>query len=177
MHRLLAFGAIVAPALHTATDIVEVAQGGFSPVQLWLNYLAFLAMPAVMLGLWARQRPGIGLSGLLGALLYGVAFVYFSHTTLVAIETGAADYAQLWATLGRTYTVHGAVMVVGGLLFGWATARAGVFPRWTAAIFLAGVVANLLVALMPIADIVQTSGTALRNAGLIGMGWATSRGT
>jgi hypothetical protein len=66
-------------------------------------------------------------------------------------------------------------MVLGGAMFGWATLRANVFPRWAAAVFLAGVGANFLLALLPVPDLLQTLGTALRNAGLVGMGWAAAR--
>jgi hypothetical protein len=58
---LVGIGAIVAPALHTLTDFMEVYGGGFSTVQLAVNYVAFVAMPFVMLGLFAMQRPKIGL--------------------------------------------------------------------------------------------------------------------
>jgi hypothetical protein len=173
--RLLALGAITAPALHTLTDAIEWAQGGFSPLQLWLNYLAFAALPFVMIGVYAYQRPRVSRVGLLGAVLYGYAFVYFAHTTLVALETRARTYHDLWTDLGHLYTLHGAVMVAGGLAFGWATARGGVFPRWTARLFLAGVTTNLVVAFLPVPEIVQVAGSTLRNTALVGMGVAIAR--
>jgi hypothetical protein len=114
--RLIAYGAILAPALHTLTDGLEWAQHGFSPVQLWINYLAFLPLPAVMLGLHAAQRPRISRLGLAGALIYGFAFVY-----------------------------------------------------------LAGIALNLVLGFLPVPDLLQTMGTTVRNAGLIGMGWALAR--
>ncbi len=172
--NLTAFGAMLVPSLHTVTDLLEWLQGGFSSVQLWLNYLAFLPVPVVMIGLYAAQLPGVSPIGLVGALLYGSAFVYFAHTTLVALASGVPTYEALWAQLGGLYTAHGAVMVVGGLLFGWAAARAGVFPRWTARVFILGVLINLGLAFLPLPDLLQTLGTALRNAGLVGMGWATA---
>jgi hypothetical protein len=175
MRTLIGSAAVVAPALHTLTDVMEVAQGGFSPLQLWLNYAAFLPMPAIVIGLYAVQRPHVSRAGLAGALLYGVAFIYFAHTTLVALSGAAPDYASLWADLGGLYTLHGAVMVTGGALFGWATLDARVLPGWTAWMFLAGIGLNLLVALTPLPDLVQTAGTVLRNAGLIGMGWTVTR--
>lgn len=175
--RLVAWGALLAPAVHTLTDVLEWAQGGFSPAQLWLNYLAFLPLPAVLLGLYAVQRPRISRLGLLGALLYGFAFVYFAHTTLLALSAGVRNYAQLWDRLGALYTVHGALMVAGGAAFGFATARAGVLPRWTAGVFLVGVGLNLVVALLPVPELLQTVGSGLRNAGLVGMGWAILRGS
>jgi hypothetical protein len=173
--RLTALGAILAPAVHTVTDLLEWLQGGFSPTQLWLNYLAFLPLPAVLLGLYAAQRPRIGTLGLVGAVGYGIAFIYFTHTTLLAVALATPDYETLWSSLGATYTIHGALMIVAGGAFGWATLRAGVFPRWTGATFLAGIALNLALGLLPLPDILQTVGTLLRNAGLVGMGWALWR--
>lgn len=168
--RLVAGAAIVFPILHSGTDVMEWAQGGFAPLQLWLNYVAFLPVPAIVLGLYAAQRPRISRWGLFGAILYGFAFVYFTHTTLYALATRAATYEDLWAVLGRTYTLHGAVMVLGGAAFGLATFRARILPRWTCVLFLAGIGLNLVLTLLPVPDLLQTLGTAMRNAGLVGMG-------
>lgn len=170
--RLIALGAILAPALHSATDAMEWVHGGFFPAQLWLNYLAFVPVPAVMLGLYAAQRPRISHLGMIGALLYGFAFVYFTHTTLLAFALDTPTYADLWNRLGSIYTAHGVLMIVGGVCFGWASLRAGVLPRWTAALFLGGLLINFVLGLLPAPELLQTIGTALRNAGLIGMGWA-----
>lgn len=168
--RWLGCFAIAAPLLHSATDVLEWQQRGFSVAQLWLNYLAFLPMPAVMLGLCAAQRPRIGGAGLVGACGYGVAFIYFAHTTLFALETATQDYAQLWHRLGLLYTAHGALMVLGGALFGVASLRARVFPPWTAAVFLAGVALNAVLALSGAPEAWQPVASALRNLGLMGMG-------
>jgi hypothetical protein len=173
--RLVAAAAIIAPGLHTLTDGMEWLQGGFSPVQLWLNYLAFVPVPAVLLGLYAAQRPRITQAGLVGALLYGFSFVYFTHTTLLALMLRTATYEQLWSNLGWVYTAHGALMIIGGACFGWATVRARVLPRWTAWLFLGGLVLNLGLGLLPVPAGLQTVGTAIRNAGLMGMGWSVSR--
>jgi len=171
VRRLMGLGAMGTPALHTASDLVEWMQGGFSEWQLWLNYVAFLPMPAVMLGLYVVQRSRASAWAMAGAMLYGFAFIYFAHTTLFAIATRSTNYAQLWASLGAVYTAHGALMVVGGLAFGLASARAGVFPAWSVRLFLAGIVANLLLAVTPAPEMLQIAGSALRNAGLVGMGW------
>jgi hypothetical protein len=175
--RLIGWSAMAAPALHTLTDLVEWTQGGFSQPQLWLNYVAFVPVPAILIGLYAAQRPRISGLGLAGALAYGFAFIYFAHTTLVALSTRVPDYETLWSGLGGIYTLHGAVMVAGGAAYAWATLRAAVLPRWTAAVFLVGVVVNLVLALLPAPDLLQTVGTTLRNAGLMGMGWALTLAT
>lgn len=164
--------AVLAPAFHSATDFAEWYQQGFSTTQLWVNYLAFLPMGWLLLGFSALHRPGPGVVMLAGALLYGAAFTYFSHTTLYALAEGVPDYATLWHRLGITYTVHGALMVAGGLLFTVAALRAGWLPRFSLLLFAAGLLLNLSLALLPVPELAQTLGSAVRNAGLIGLGLA-----
>lgn len=168
--------AIVAPILHSVTDVMEWYQQGFSRPQLLLNYLAFLPMPWLLLGICATRDEPLGRAGLAGALLYGIAFTYFAHTTLHALATQAPTYEALWRQLGPAYTMHGALMVVGGLLFTGAALRAGGLPRLAVGLFGAGLLVNLVLALLPAPDILQTLGTAIRNAGLVGMGYAILRG-
>jgi len=172
LHLAVGIAAIAAPALHTLTDIMEWQHGGFTDVQLWLNLLAFLPMPLLLLGLYAVQQPRPNAVGLLGALLYGVAFAYFTYTSLYALAEHLPTYAALWARLGRVYTFFGALMVCGGFLFGWSSLRVGWFPKLSLALFLTGLTVNLVLALVPAPDILQTVGSAIRNAGLIAMGHA-----
>jgi hypothetical protein len=164
--------AIVAPILHCVTDAMEWYQHGFSQAQLWLNYVAFLPMPWLLLGIYAIREEELGVSALVGALLYGIAFTYFAHTTLYALASDAPTYEALWRQLGPAYTAHGALMVVGGLLFGGAALRGGGLPRPAVWLFGTGLLVNLVLALVPGPDILQTVGTAVRNAGLVGMGYA-----
>ena len=168
--------AIVAPALHSLSDLVEWVQGGYSTAQLWLNYAAFLPMPWLLLGVYAVHDPRPRWPALAGALLYGAAFTYFSHTTLLALASRTPDYQALWAGLGTTYTVHGALMVLGGLLFGASAWRARWLPRAAVALFMAGLVLNLVLALVPVPDIAQAAASAVRNAGLMAMGVAIVSG-
>ncbi|MDJ0704895.1 MAG: hypothetical protein QNJ46_16560 [Leptolyngbyaceae cyanobacterium MO_188.B28] len=177
LQKLIGVGAITAPGVHTLTDIAEWIAGGFSTQQLWANYLAFIVAPFLMVGLYAVQRSKIGALGLIGSLLYGASFVYFAHTTLYALTEHVRDYETLWERLGNLYTMHGLLMILGGIAFGAATYRARVFPRWTPVVFLAGVVLNLVLTLVAAPDLFQTLGSALRNLGLIGMGAYLVRGS
>ncbi|MEZ6010071.1 MAG: hypothetical protein R3F05_20240 [Planctomycetota bacterium] len=167
---LTGVGAIVAPALHSATDVMEWMNGGFTRLQLLLNYAAFLPLPAIMLGLHAAQHGRGRWPSLLGALGYGFAFVYFAHTTLLALESDLPTYEDLWVRLGVTYTWHGALMIASGVAFGIASLRARVYPTWACSAFLAGLGVNFTLALLPLPDLLQTVGTLMRNAGLAGMG-------
>ena len=164
--------ALAAPALHSITDVMEWLHGGFSTPQLWLNYVAFLPMAWLLLGMYAVHRPRPNVAGLVGALLYGVAFTYFTHTTLYALAAQVPTYEALLSRLGWLYTLHGACMIVGGLMFAWSAFRAGWLPRWALLLFAAGLTWNLLLALLPAPDILQTIGSAARNLGLMAMGHA-----
>lgn len=171
-HLLIGFTALVAPALHTVTDLMEWHNRGFTEPQLWLNFVAFLPMPVLLVGIYALQEPRPGVAGLIGALLYGAAFAYFLHTTLYALAERVPDYGDLWARLGHTYTLFGGLMVCGGLLFGWSALRDGWLPRPSVLLFLSGIVVNLVLAILPAPEILQTVGSAMRNFGLMAMGYA-----
>ena len=172
LNIVVGVAALVAPALHSLTDAMEWQQDGFSTLQLWLNYVAFLPMPWLLLGLYAVHDPRPNAVGLVGALLYGAAFTYFAHTTLYAIAESVPSYEALWSRLGGLYTLHGAFMVVGGLLFAGAAFRQAWLPRGALLLFGAGLLWNLVLALIPAPDILQTVGSAARNIGLIAMGYA-----
>lgn len=172
LRRIVGLCAVTAPALHIVSDAMEAWQQGFSAPQLGINLLAFLPMPFLLLGLHGATAPRDDRVGLLGSLLYGAAFAYFTYTTIVALREGVPTYAELWARLGGVYTFFGGVMVVGGLLFAASALRARVLPRGPVLLFLAGLLANLALALVPVPDILQTLGSAVRNLGLMGMGHA-----
>src|SRR5664279_5492260 len=113
-------------------------------------------MPTLLLGIYSVQVPKPGAAGLIGALLYGAAFAYFIYTTLYALVERVPTYDALWARLGVTYTFFGGLMVCGGLLFAWSALRAGRLPRFSVLLFLAGIVVNLVLAILPAPDILQT---------------------
>lgn len=169
--RIIAVTAIIAPLLHLISDILEWNSGGFSRIQLLINYAGFLPMPFLFIGLYAVQRPKNNWIGLTGAILYAVAFIYFAHTTLYALAESFPNYELLWNRLGFVYTFHGGLMVVGGLLFGFSSLKAGTLWRNGLILFIFGLLLNLIIAFLPLPDIVQISGSVMRNLGLIGIGF------
>ncbi len=169
---LVGLSAVVAPALHIVTDVMEWHHEGFTDAQLWLNLAAFLPMPLLLLGIHSVQVPKPGAAGLLGALLYGVAFAYFTYTTIYALVEHVPTYEELWKRLGVVYTFFGGLMVSGGLLFGWSAYRARWFPRPAVLLFSLGIIVNLVLAILPAPDILQIVGSAMRNLGLMAMGYA-----
>jgi hypothetical protein len=175
LHWVIGITAIVAPTLHLISDLLEWVGGGFSRTQLLINYAGFLPMPFLMLGLCAIQRPRISWFGSIGSVLYGIAFIYFAHTTLYALEESIPNYEMLWGKLGGIYTFHGGLMVVGGLLFGLDSLRVGVLSRCAVSLFIVGIILNFGLALLPLPDILQVLGSSVRNLGIIAMGIGITR--
>ena len=166
---------IIASTLHILSDLLEVFSGGFSAEQLWINYVAFLPIPFMMVGLYAVQRPRSGWMSLTGALAYGTSFIFFAGTTLYALVAKTADYSTLLEELGSIYTFYGGLMVAGGILFGIAVIEAKVLPRWTGWLLILGVSLNLLFRLLAFPDLSQIVGSIMRNIAFIGMGIAIIR--
>src|SRR5918998_1502695 len=104
-----------------------------------------------MMGLYARQVERAGWLGLAGFLLLSLWLVLLLPYTffeviilpLVAIEApvfaegflgmvgGSAGETTVGA-LAALWTLLGVLLLLGGLLFGIATLRAGILPRWPA---------------------------------------------
>lgn len=172
LRLIIALTTIAASTLHILSDLLEVFSGGFSANQLWINYVAFLPIPFLMIGLYAFQRLRSGWMSLTGAIAYGTSFIFFSGTTLYALVAKTADYPTLVEELGSIYTFFGGLMVVGGILFGIAVIEAKVLPRWTGWLLIFGVSLNLLFSLLAFPDLSHIFASMVRNIAFIGMGIA-----
>jgi hypothetical protein len=168
--RLAGLAALVFSALYFLSDVLEAIQGGFTAGQLWLTLVAEAAIPGVVIGLYATQRPHIGRLGRVSAAAYAYSYVFFTGTVVYALIDHTSDYGTLSQDLGLSMTVHGAIMVLAGLGFGFAVIRAGLLPRWTAIALMSGVVLVALSQNLP--DAAQTLAAAIRALGFAGMGAA-----
>ena len=106
--------AVVFSVVYIVSDVIELAQGGFSTTQLVLTYAAEAALPLFVIGLYAVQRPAIGWLGLIGALGYAYAYIAFTATVVYSLVEHISDWVVLNEHLGSWFTVHGLVMVVAG---------------------------------------------------------------
>ena len=173
MRRLVGSAAVGFSLVYVLSDLIELAQGGFSTVQLLLTYAAEAAIPLFVLGLWGVQRPRIGSFGLAGAIGYAYAYVFFTGTVTYSLVERSRDWADLLTHVDPWMTVHGAVMVLAGVCFGIAVVRAGAFPRWTGYSLAVGVV--LVAATNSLPDPVRTVAAVIRASAFIGMGVAALR--
>ena len=170
MVSLSAVAAVLFSSLYLLSDLIELVQGGFSTAQLTLTYVSEAAIPLFVIGIYAAQRPGIGRLGLLGAVAYAYTFVFFSSTVVFALVEHTRDWAALKGQMGAWITVHSVLMVVAGLIFGYAVIRARVLPRWTGALLMVGMLS--MVAATGLPDAVQTGAAATRDAAFAAMGAA-----
>jgi hypothetical protein len=169
---LVGITAIVFSAVYLASDLIELAQGGFSPLQLALTYAAEAAVPLFVLGLYALQLPRIGRLGLAGAVTYAYTYVFFTGTVLFAIVDDTPDWPTLSERLGAWTGVHSVLMIVAGIAFGVAVVRAGVLPAWTGWTLVVGMLLYAVSPLLP--DAAQVGAAAVRDLAFALMGWAAA---
>jgi hypothetical protein len=171
---LIGLAAVVFSAVYVISDLIEVAQGDFSTFRLSLTYVAEAAIPLFVIGFYAVQRPRIGRLGLFGATAFAYSYVFFTGTVLYALIAGTRNYHALTKVFGAWMTVHGLIMLVGGLAFGLAVVRAKVLPRWTGVCLMVGVV--LVAAASGLPNIARTLAEAVTAAAFTGMGFALLSG-
>ncbi len=112
-----------------------------------------------MAGLYARQAVKSGWLGLTGYLLFSLWLVLimgFSFVEAFVLPRVAAtnpSFVQSWmgmftgpkgtfdmGVLPTVWTLTAPIYILGGLLFGVATFRSGILPRWAGVLFAAGTV-------------------------------------
>jgi hypothetical protein len=119
-------------------------------------------------GIYARQVEQAGWFGLAGFVLLSLWFVLVTGFTFfeafilpllasdspkfaegfLAIFTGAVGETNVGA-LATLWTLLGVVYILGGLLFGIGTFRAGILSRWAAGLLALGAVSSPAFALVP----------------------------
>jgi hypothetical protein len=117
-------------------------------------------------GLYAREVQEAGWLGLAGFLLFSLSWMLTAPFTftevfiLPQLATEAPTLAQgflgvltsadtNFGVLANLWTLTGFMYILGGLLFGIATLRAGILPRWAAGLLVVGSVLAPVAALLP----------------------------
>lgn len=119
-------------------------------------------------GMFARQMHRVGWLGLIGSLMFGLmwalqmALVFAEAFILPLLASSAPQFVNGFLGLANGNptgmnlgalpvlgTLIGILYLLGGLLFGIATFRAGVLPRWTGAVMAVTAVLTPMAALLP----------------------------
>lgn len=141
--------------IHPPDDLSSVntsAWGIITPLKTVMCLLFLLGIT----GLYARQVKESGWLGLVGYLLFSLCwtleltFIFAEAFIMPPLANVAPNFVQgffgifnghpLEMNLGALpalWTLTGVLYILGGLLFGIATFRAGVLPRWTGGLLIA----------------------------------------
>ncbi len=141
---------VIIQPIHPPDVVASVTTGRWAIVHSLGVAMSLLGLLGIA-GLYARQVEEAGWLGLAGYLLfslfwalqapYGFAEAFF----LPQLTTAAPEVVQGWlaiivggaegmnlGALATVYQVAGLLYILGGLLFGIATLRAGILSRWAA---------------------------------------------
>ena len=152
--------------VHPAETLASVTTGRWAIVHA-VGVAMCLLILLGLAGLYARQAEQVGWLGLAGVLLFGLmwaltaAFQFAEGLILPLLAADAPAFVEgfLGITSGTPSAVNlgllpavnalpAGLYLFGGVLFGVATLRAGVLPRWAGGALAAGTVAPLVLSLL-----------------------------
>lgn len=153
--------------IHPPDELASVTTG-FWAVILGLKLAMCLFFLVGFAGIYARQAERAGLLGLAGFVLLTISFwlqtgfVFVELFVLPPLATTAPGFVESAlgianghpgtadiGGLAPTYAVLGVCYLAGGLLFGIATVRAAVLPRWPAILLASAALITPAAALLP----------------------------
>jgi hypothetical protein len=159
---------IVIQTIHPADILSSVTTGRWAIVHYLSIAMCLLGLVGIA-GIYARQVEEAGWLGLVGYLLFSLFYALtmgFNFVeafispllpneapklveSLLALASGSAGEMDLGAVVA-VYSLVGVLYMLGGPLFGIATLRAGILPRWAAILFASGgPVSAIVVSLVP----------------------------
>ncbi|MDX6309485.1 MAG: hypothetical protein QOI06_2531 [Nocardioidaceae bacterium] len=141
---------------HPANVPASVTTTRWEIVHVIACAMSFFALLGLA-GLYARQAVKAGWLGLAGYILFSLWFVlimgfsFVEAAILPHVATSTPAFVQAWmgmfngpsgtfdlGVLPTIWTLTAPLYILGGLLFGIATFRAGILPRWAGALLALG---------------------------------------
>ena len=153
--------------IHPPQIVASVTTSTWTFVHLLTIVMAFFGLPGIA-GIYAKQLEKAGWMGLAGCLLLSLWFVvvtgftFFEAFILPLLANDSPKFAESFlgiftgsvgdtsvGALATLWTLLGVVYILGSLLFGIATFRAGILSRWAAALLGLGAASSPAFALLP----------------------------
>jgi hypothetical protein len=152
---------------HPANVASSVTTARWEIVHLLACAMSFFGLLG-MAGLYARQAVKSGWLGLVGYVLLSLwlvlvmGFSFVEAFILPHVATAVPPFVEAWmgmfngpagrfdlGVLPTIWTLTGPLYILSGLLFGIATFRAGILPRWAGALFALSTVLAPMAGLLP----------------------------
>lgn len=152
--------------IHPPEDLSSVTTSAWANVHYLTIGMAISAVIGIT-GIYARQVKEAGWLGLAGYLLFSLfwvattAFTFAEAVILPLLATDAPKFVEGYlgifsggtsevdlGVLPAVAAVGGVLYILGGLLFGMATLRAGILPRWAGGLLAFGAVVTLTSSLL-----------------------------
>ena len=166
---------VIVGIFHPANIPSSVTTTRWEVVHVFACVMSFFGVIG-MAGLYARQAVKTGWLGLIGYLLLTFWFVLIMGFSFVEafvlphIASASPGFVQSWmgmfnspsgtfdiGALPTLWTLSGPVYILGGPLFGIATFRAGILPRWGGALLALSTLLAPLAAALPNASQPKTA--------------------
>ncbi len=157
---------IIMQAIHPSDTLSSVTTSTWALVHYVGVAMCLLNLLGIA-GIYARQVKESGWLGLAGALLFGLmwaltaSFQFAEGLIVPLLATDAPKFVEGFVgitsgspsevslgILPAVYSLTSVLYLVGGVLFGIATLRAGVLPRWAGGALAVGTVAPLALSLV-----------------------------
>lgn len=153
--------------IHPPDVLASVTTGAWALI-ITLKWVMCLFFLIGITGIYGRQVEQVGWLGLVGYLMLilswwlQTAYVFIELFILPVVATAAPDFVTSFlgivngspggmniGALPAVYGLSGILYMLGGVLFGIATFRAGILPRGAAALLAVGAAVTPLAALLP----------------------------
>lgn len=179
---LYAIGALLHPV---GEDLAAVNNPSWIPSHM-VYWVSVILLHIGLVGLYAHQAEKMGRLGLLGfvlafigtALVGSILLVVSTIIPLIATETPQV-FEQAMTLPNYVAAMFVLGFGLGYILFGLATMRAGVLPRWSGLLLVIGVTLFIISEMVPLentlAHMLVTIGDILFGLGLVWMGYTLGR--
>jgi hypothetical protein len=159
---------VIVGLFHPPNMVASVTTTPWAIVHVVATAMCFFGLLGLT-GIYARQVKESGRLGLAGYLLFSLWLVIIAGFTftevfiLPLLATAAPQFVESWmgmlngsaspmdlGAMPMVWTLTAPLYMLGGLLFGIATIRAGILPRWAGGLLALGTVLAPVAALLPL---------------------------
>lgn len=157
LYRISGIALLIGGVLAIAGQLLLITADPGTPLWIpgsWLTLAGTLLVVLGLPGLYFKQIDRAGLLGMLGFVVSFVGFLFLigiqtfdafvSPTLAASAATKSLADTEAFLPLLAFELLCGLLLIVGPLLFGIATIRAGIFQRWAAIILIVGSIASLI---------------------------------